>query len=221
MFGNNTFDKKILKLINQDEKHDKNNVVSSLELLKSLKQRFILMQDILKPLVNILSKDILITNIYFGVELDDDFTINIDFIKDNKSGTIIINQFIKDEIEIVVNSHKDILNDLIMDNKKIITDIFNHGLDESFDRTGDLINSTSNIIQLSSNNRMLEINNPDKRSLLEQFRLTINLNDDSYKLLTNLKNIKDKLNEKDNMNSFLEHVKIYEKNIPYYLIKMM
>ena len=221
MFGNNAFDKKILRLIEQDEKHDKNNVVSSLELLKSLKKRFILMQDILKPLINVLSNDILITNIYFDVELDDNFSINIDYIKDNKSGTIIITQFAEDEIEIVVNSHKDELNDLIMDNKKIITDIFNHGLDESFDRTGELINSTSNIVRLSSNNRFLEINNPDKRNSLEQFRLVFNLNDDSYKILTNLKIIESKLNEKDNMNSFLEHVKIYEKNIPYYLSKKM
>lgn len=221
MFGNNAFDKKILRLIEQDEKHDKNNVVSSLELLKSLKKRFILMQDILKPLIDVLSNDILITNIYFDVELDDNFSINIDYIKDNKSGTIIITQFAEDEIEIVVNSHKDELNDLIMDSKKIITDIFNHGLDESFDRTGELINSTSNIVRLSSNNRFLEINNPDKRNSSEQFRLVFNLNDDSYKILTNLKIIESKLNEKDNMNSFLEHVKIYEKNIPYYLSKKM
>lgn len=221
MFGNNAFDKKILRLIEQDEKHDKNNVVSSLELLKSLKKRFILMQDILKPLINVLSNDILITNIYFDVELDDNFSINIDYIKDNKSGTIIITQFTEDEIEIVVNSHKDELNDLIMDSKKIITDIFNHGLDESFDRTGELINSTSNIVRLSSNNRFLEINNPDKRNTSEQFRLVFNLNDDSYKILTNLKIIESKLNEKDNMNSFLDHVKIYEKNIPYYLSKKM
>lgn len=221
MFGNNAFDKKILRLIEQDEKHDKNNVVSSLELLKSLKKRFILMQDILKPLIDVLSNDILITNIYFDVELDDNFSINIDYIKDNKSGTIIITQFTEDEIEIVVNSHKDELNDLIMDSKKIITDIFNHGLDESFDRTGELINSTSNIVRLSSNNRFLEINNPDKRNSSEQFRLVFNLNDDSYKILTNLKIIESKLNEKDNMNSFLDHVKIYEKNIPYYLSKKM
>ncbi len=221
MFGNNAFDKKILRLIEQDEKHDKNNVVSSLELLKSLKKRFILMQDILKPLIDILKGDILITNIYFDVELDDNFSINIDYIKDNKSGTIIITQFTEDEIEIVVNSHKDELNDLIMDSKKIITDIFNHGLDESFDRTGELINSTSNIVRLSSNNRFLEINNPDKRNSSEQFRLVFNLNDDSYKILTNLKIIESKLNEKDNMNSFLDHVKIYEKNIPYYLSKKM
>ena len=221
MFGNNAFDKKILRLIEQDEKHDKNNVVSSLELLKSLKKRFILMKDILKPLINVLSNDILITNIYFDVELDDNFSINIDYIKDNKSGTIIITQFTEDEIEIVVNSHKDELNDLIMDSKKIITDIFNHGLDESFDRTGELINSTSNIVRLSSNNRFLEINNLDKRSSSEQFRLVFNLNDDSYKILTNIKIIESKLNEKDNMNSFLDHVKIYEKNIPYYLSKKM
>ena len=59
MFGSNAFDKKILKLIDQDEKHDKNNVVSSLELLKMMRNRFILMQDILKPLFDVLSKEIL------------------------------------------------------------------------------------------------------------------------------------------------------------------
>ena len=221
MFGSNAFDKKILKLIDQDEKHDKNNVVSSLELLKMMRNRFILMQDILKPLFDVLSKEILITNIYFGAELEDDFTINIDFVKDNQRGTIILNQFTEGEIEIVVNSHKDVLNDLIMDNKKIITDIFNHGLSESFDRTAELINSTSNILLLSMNNNSLEFNNGDVRNTLEHFKLTFNLTKDelmdNYKLITNLKNVEDKLKQKDNMNSFLEHVKVYEKSIPYYL----
>ena len=222
MFGNNTFDKKILKLIDQDEKHDKTSIVSAIDLLKRMRKRFILMQDILKPLINVLSKEIIITNIYFDVELDDNFSVNIDYIKDGMKGLLVLCQLMENELEIAVNTHKDQLDNLIMDNKKIIIDTFNNGLDESFDKKDELT-STSGLLLLSVNNHSLEINNSDMRNVSDQFKLLLRFPSgellENYKLSTTIKVIEEMLNKENNMNNFLEHIKVYEKNIPYYLSK--
>ena len=218
MFGN-SLDKRILKLIATEEKHDRNSVVSSLEMLKLLKQRFLSMQDILKPLVERLSKEMIITNIYFTVELDGLFSINISYIKDNQTGTIVLCQIESDDFDLVVGSQDKKLDKFIMGDKKIIANVFNRGLNELFDRKSEGIKTTSGLLLLSIYNNHFELSNSDKHDPESYFKFMANYCPESFHVVSAYDNLEKTFNDKENVNSFLNHAKIYEKDVPYYLIK--
>lgn len=215
MFGN-SLDKKILKLIETEEKHDKKEVVSSLEVLKLLKQRFLLMQDIFKPLIERLSKEMIVTNIYFTMELDGFFSISISYIKNGIEETIVLSQVEPDELDLVVRNQDMQMDNFIANNKKIILDVFNNGLNDSFDIEKNLIPSTSGLLFLTTYNDHLKICN-NYRDDINYLKMLLYFAPESLKTSSSYPLLKEKFKDKENVDKFLEHVKVYEKDIPYYL----
>ncbi len=217
MFGN-SLDKRIIKLIETEEKHDKKSTVSSLEILKLLKQRFLLMQDILKPLVERLSKEMIITNIYFTIEIDGLFSISISYMKNGVEETVVLSQIEFDELELIVKNQDMQMDDFIANNKKIIIDVFNRGLNDSFDVEKRVIPSTSGSLILTTYNDHLKMCN-SYRDDINYLKMLLYFAPEILKTTSSYPILEEKFKDEENVNNFLNHVKVYEKDIPYYLSK--
>ena len=219
MFGD-SLDKKIFKIIEKDEKSHGLNTISAMDLLTLARNRYILMKEILKPLVLELSKELLITNIYFINDLNENFSIDIEYRKDNKLGYLILKQTDFNEFEVILNTDNSQDNKLINKNKKIIIQTFKYGLEKDFDKKSEL-SSTSDLLSLSIYNNLYEMHNKEVQNFDNYFKLSSSL--DSKELLESVKlysssNIQSKFNL-ENLKMFLQHVKFYEKDIPKYLLK--
>ncbi len=217
MFGN-SLDKRILKIIDTEEKHDKKSTVSSIEILKLLKQRFLLMQDILKPLVERLNKEMIITNIYFTIEIDGLFSISISYMKNGIEETVVLSQVDPDELELTIKNRDIQIDDFIANNKRIIIDVFNRGLNDSFDMEKKLIPSTSDLFLLTTYNDHLKICN-NYRDDISYLKMLLYFAPKSLKTTSSYPILEEKFKDKENVDAFLNHVKVYEKDIPYYLTK--
>ena len=219
MFGD-SLDKKIFKIIEKDEKSHGLNTISAMDLLTLARNRYILMKEILKPLVLELSKELLITNIYFINDLNENFSIDIEYRKDNKLGYLILKQTDFNEFEVILNTDNSQDNKLINKNKKIIIQTFKYGLEKDFDKKSEL-SSTSDLLSLNIYNNLYEMHNKEVQNFDNYFKLSSSL--DSKELLESVKlysssNIQSKFNL-ENLKMFLQHVKFYEKDIPKYLLK--
>ena len=219
MFGYSNADKKIIRLIEKEEKHIGQDTVSALDLLKIAKKRYILMKEVLKPLTQSLSKEMQINNIYFVNAINDDFSINIEYKKDNKTGYLLIHELDNDDIEIILNTDKNKNEELVNKNKKIIINTFEYGLDNYFDKKSELT-STSGMFSLNIYNNLFELHEIDIHDLINFFKLSweLEVKDlyESVKIQTGSSILEDKFNS-ENTKLFLEHVKVYEKDIPDYI----
>ncbi len=227
MFINNSLEKNILRLVDKEEKHNSTSIISALDLLKLLRKRYILMQKILRPLVEALGKDFKIIDIYFVDNSSDDFAINVVYEKDDKVSYMFICQSdASGDIQVLLdtNPHNSLL---IEKNGRLISEIFAIGQEEGFKEHTD-IHSTTNLFSLSLHNNNYELSIREIRSLEDYFRLTYGFSMshietpnflDFMQLVTGFKEVERVMSNQEKLRMFLEHVNIYEADVPKHLIK--
>ena len=221
MFGYGSLERKVLKVVAKDEKHAPIGVVSSLDLLYMQKKRFLLMQEILAPLIEALNKELEVKNIYFVDGLNGNFSINIEYKKNDKTGYIILNQVDIHDIEISLDTNHN--TDLIKKNKKIIIDVFQKGSKESFNEKS-VITSTGNNFSLTIFNNLFEVYSINIRDLSNYFKISYDFLENNsvvnqFKVATDSYKIKECLPNDERIKEFLNHIKVYKNDIPRYLVK--
>ena len=215
--------KSILDILEHDEKYQGKEIISGRQLLDMCQRRYLLMQEILTPVILYLQDKMNIQRIYFQSNiLDMDIVMVIDYLIDDKRGYLTLGSSdIIDGLQIVSGLSNGMGEKIVKDKSKLFLDTLNEGLDNSFNHEH-IILSTSHLFQIGLNNDNLNISGNFK-SLDDTFAMNyayqkiIDLN--NFLCKTNFSNVKEYLENLENLKSFLEHLKIYEKDVPKVLIK--
>lgn len=219
--------RKMQELIVKEDSYNKQKEnISLMELLKMSNKRFLLMQDILNPLREALTKDLGDVSISFG---NRDQKIN-----NNPDELYIMVQYGDDGRYIVFTQYDDmempfcISNDISIDchrmeknNQKLITDALNQGFSGHFEQSHKMINTSKRFIITVSNDYFRFCDKADGQyiNVLYQFGMK---NRDSQ-VVRNLyccyPKIKEYLESEVNLEGFMQNMKIYEEQVPQYLKK--
>lgn len=213
------------KIMLESEQYDKaRSVMSAKEFQDLLRNRFYVMRDVLVPVKDVLSKNIEVTNLYFAKGFDDSSSIVVEYKENGIFKFFTISQYDKDDIEVSFSLYNVDLQNILMQEKRKI----NLAFEECYHRNYDYevqIPSTSKNFSLTGYNNEFSIS--DKTGNLFNILFQFNshdkddkiINPDSVKCLNQA--IKDFFVNSDNLQKFLENVKIYEENVPKYLKKIL
>ncbi len=213
----------VLDLIKNNEVYDrKRSSVTAEEVFKLMHNRFIKLQDILLPLKEKIGKDIKIIDIDFNNGMQEDATIVINYIKDNKQHILSISNIEYEQVEIV-SSDKEIENDVfVQNNKKIFMNIF-RGIDEyQLDNKVEISSASKKYIVSDlgdyftlrdTDNKIFNIT--ARHSLFEKEHSIIN------NVNCNYKKLKEILENSENVLNLYKHIHFYEDSMDKTLIKKL
>lgn len=213
-------ERQFLSTIKNVEKHDKNrNTVSAKEILDLSQKRFILMQDILGPLRDELSKYLEIENMYYDLDVQNNVGIYVAFKENDNEYFLIISQYnLDDDIEISYDSSLGNHSKFVMDNKDKVMKAFELGINHNFEQKFD-ITSTSKSFVIRNNCILMELMNKSRRNYFDiqhnfsypngQMHVVRSLNCVYPNILKCLKD------NEANLDSFMNHVRVYEEKVKY------
>jgi len=213
-------------IVKEDSYNKQKGNISLMELLKMSNKRFLLMQDILNPLREALTKDLGDVSISFG---NRDQKIN-----NNPDELYIMVQYGDDGRYIVFTQYDDIempfciSNDISIDchrmeknNQKLITDALNQGFSSHFEQSYKMINTSKRFIIMVNNDYLRLCDKADGQyiNVLYQFGMKDCDSQIARKLYCCYPKIKEYLEFEVNLESFMQNMKIYEEQVPRCLKK--
>jgi len=217
MLGIGNMHNNINNIIKNDEKKEKNKIVlTASELIQNNYNRYLLMQKVLNPLLRILKKKVNVINISYILS-NDELVILIEYINNNRKGFLSIKELeLLDSLEINLDTSKGMFNYLITDYKDLIKEILLIGKREEFYQEYNVL-STSKLFKLRLLDKGSQLtcvtnNTKDYFNIINEYGNDV-ICDTSYP------DIKELMSDEEVLNKFLNHIKVYEIEVPKVLIK--
>ncbi len=229
MFGIDNMHNNISHIIKTDEKYQINkNIITANEMLEFSFNRYLSMKKILNPLLRILNKKVVVNNIYYRLDNDDELSIIIDYSFNSKKGFLGFKEtHLLNSIEKIIDSSNGQFDYLMKEYQDLLKNIFLEGEENAFYDKIRII-STSKLFELVLIDNGYQILYNGSHNINDVFKLTneYNIAMDSFSDITNsfvcntsFEDIENLLCNKDNLFGFLKHIKVYENDIPKILIK--
>lgn len=227
MFGRSNIESRLLKTVDNVEKHQGNEVLTAKELFKLSKKHYTLMQDYLMPIVHALSEHLNIQNIYFQKDNSYELLITIEYIN-NKKGFLSIGYSDSYKgIDIIADTSNGLYNKIIYSKKNIILHSLDEWQEKNYSDEID-IDSTSKFFNIKMNGNIFKIQ-MIPHNYNEYFKLSYVFNSDDIKkdnsplekfnIQSNSDLVIKKLKDKEMLYKFLENITFYERDIPKSLVK--
>ena len=229
MFGVGSTENNILNIIKNDEKHQiGKKTISGYDLLALSYQKYLEDESYLNPLIEALSSQMNITNISFNSD-EDGFSVIIEYFMNNSRGVLLLKkEELVDNLEFVLDSSNGLYRDIILKNKKLITDSFENSHNKSL--IINQFNSTSKLFEMALAYNKYQIIYHNIHNIEDYFKLSLEYNlenrdGDTEKILkyivcnTSLSKIEDYFRDLDNVRSFLNHVRVYDSDVQKVLVK--
>ena len=134
-----TFDKYIIyravrDVLIKEEAYNKNkSTISGLELFQLFQARNDLMQEVLEPVKDVLSKEVDVKSIYFIKGMRDDTSIAVKYLVDGAEESAVLSKFDNEKIEIIEQCKRGKLENLIDANSSVIDDAIRVGIEKKYD----------------------------------------------------------------------------------------
>lgn len=213
----------VIDIIKNDEQYDKKrNVLSAKEAFKLGYNRYLLMKQILLPLIEKIG-DIVITNIIFSNGMDECMTMELKYLKGDKEHTLTITNM--DDQDISVMSSDEMIHDIAFAdaNRKIILDVFK-GISDNFLDEDFVIKSTTGRFIIKNDCNVFSIQDVDKK----MFSLDIKFCEyeksevlpKPINLVCNYPKLRELFIDENSKLATYEHLKIYEDTLPRQLKKL-
>jgi len=207
-------EKTLLKLIKENEPFQKDkNVVSAREVFHLMDKRFCLVKGELLPLYEALSKELIITDIYYERLLGDEISIVVRFDYEGKQDEIDILQDNLGEITLTQGKYFDKHLALFEKYRKIIEKTFEGLFYYNFDQHLE-IPTTTKLFRVSSDLNGKSIYDIQKRFL----NISIPYRNGDRVSSCVIPKVSNYLTS--NSDEIIDHFMIYEENIPTYLKKI-
>ena len=212
-----------LDLINKDEPYDKKkSVITGEEAFKLCYNRYLLMLQILKPLMDKVGGNYVITDISVTYEAEDDMNIFIKYLKNGRQHILSISCLDYQDIRIVSSDDAVPMDKFGVINKKLILNTFREIINNSLDEEI-MLKSTSGKFVVKNNCNSFNIDTFDGKlfSMAKKYSdyekvgsLLI-----STKVECNYPKLKELLLDDNNGLALYQHLRIYEEIVPKELIK--
>ncbi len=213
----------VLDLINKDEPYDKKrSVITGEDAFNLCYNRFLLMLQVLEPLMSKVGGDYVITDISVTNEAEDDMNIFIKYLKKDRQHILSISCLDYQDIRIV-SSDEDVQMDKFgVVNKKIILKTFRDIIDNSLDEEI-MLKSTSGKFVVRDNCDFFNIKSFDGKMFSMDKKYVDYEKVGSLLIPTrvecNYPKLKEMLLNENNGLALCQHLRIYEEIVPKELIK--
>ena len=225
-----TFDKYIIyravrDVLIKEEAYNKNkSTISGLELFQLFQARNDLMQEVLEPVKDVLSREVDVKSIYFIKGMRDDTSIAVKYLVDGAGESAVLSKFDNEKIEIIEQCKRGKLENLIDANSSVIDDAIRVGIEKKYDTEIHVPNAGNHLLLGDDDDDKFGVYDTLGGCVLE-LRINYPFFEENGKLyLQSVKsphgNIAKFFTESDeNITKFLSNVRVYEGKVPILILK--
>lgn len=213
----------IVNAMKEEEKDNKKkSVLNARELLDLSFKRYVEMINILEPLKKSLEKEINITNIYFANDFQGNTSIVIEYFDDEGKKFFTIAEYDDNMIDILFDIYNGNYKKMLDDNKEIINAAFKANKEFSFEQEM-TIPSTSKMFVIKEGCNYYGISDYTGKRLRMSYNYS-GMENGKMRILpsgtfSEFKIVSELLANDVNAHNLLENIKVYEENVPKYLLK--
>ena len=215
----------VLDLIRNEETYDKKkSVVTGLNVFKKCLNRYNLIQQALLPLKNKLGDRVDVTDIAFINSNDDESGIIVKYLKEEKQYFLSLSNIDYEDISVVATDSKIQNSDFIKENRRLILKTFRDITDNYLDDVL-VIKSTTGRFIIKDNGDVFIVKDLDEKVFSIETKYSNYEKNECFnniaKLNCNFPKLNELLNDGGNVLLMLEHMHIYEDNLPKVLTKKL
>lgn len=213
----------IINAMKEEEKNNKKkNVLSARELLDLSFTRYTEMINILEPLKKSIEKEINIANIYFSKDFQGNTAIVVEYYDEEGKKFFTISEYDDNMIDILFDLYNGNYKKIVDSNREIINAIFKANNEFNFEQEM-TIPSTSKMFLINEICNYYGISDYTSKKLRMSYNYSGTENGKTIILpngvISEFKTISELLSNEANVHNFLENIKVYEENVPKYLLK--